>query len=229
MIDRTLLRALLPAIIALALLVAGCGDDEGNGEPQGTPTPTPEATPVLEGVSKELVDLLARGLDVTYKVTYQTTTPEGQEGDTYVVINKPPRARIDTIPVGQEQPNSLIIGGQGVAALSCSGGPNEWQCFELEGGDTSPIQTAGPVVFLRALDLTGLHVTETGSRLIADQATRCFELRADEDGFDAQAEYCLNSDGITFYTRSEVGTVEAIEVTTNVPDSAFEPPAEPQP
>lgn len=47
---------------------------------------------MLEGASKELIELLTLGLDVTYKNTPQTTTPDGQEGDTYIVINKPPRA-----------------------------------------------------------------------------------------------------------------------------------------
>jgi len=66
-----------PLIALLALLVAACGGGSGGGQQAATATP---GTPALEGAGKELLGLLAQGVQVTYKVTYQTTSPDGEQG-----------------------------------------------------------------------------------------------------------------------------------------------------
>ena len=228
MIDRTLFRALLPAILVLVLVLAGCGDDDSKDEPQDAPTPTPETTPVLEGPSKELVELLTGGLDVTYKATYQTTTPEGQEGDTYVVINRPPRARIDITSADGSEPSSVIIGGDSnTATIGCSGSAQQWECSETEPLGGSLVRTAGPFPFFSAADLQLFDVTESASRTVAGQDARCLRLiRKDQTTGDT--EYCLSRDGVPLFIAAPFGTVEATEFSVDVPDQDFTPPAEPQ-
>ena len=228
MINRALFRALLPAILGLVLLVAGCGDDESNGQARDTPTPTPQAIPVLEGASKELIELLARGLDVTYKATYQTTTPDGQKGNTYVVINKPPRARIDIISADASEPSSVIIGGDSnTETIGCSGSAEQWECSELEPFSGSLVRAAGPFPFFSATDLQLFDVTEAESRTVAGQDARCLRLRP-RDRPSEDTEYCLSTDGVPLYTNSLFGTVEATEFSAQVSGQDFVPPAEPQ-
>lgn len=220
-----LVRAFLPMAV-LVLVAAACGG--GNGNEQKKATETGGATPILEGASKELFELLAGGLDVTYKATYQTTTPEGQEGDTYVVINKPARARIDIISADASEPSSVIIGGDSnTETIGCSGSAEQWECSEIEPLGGSLVRAAGPFPFFSATDLQLFDVMESESRAVAGQDARCLQLsprdRASED-----TVYCFTADGVPLYTASPFGTVEATEFSTQVVDRDFEPPAQPQ-
>ncbi len=211
-------------IVLLALLVAACGGGSGGGQQAATDTAQP--TPVLEGVSKELIELLGRGTQVSYRATYVTASPEGEAGDSYVVFNKPPLTRIDTVPAGSTAPSSLVIGGgKETTTIACSGGPNVWKCSEIEPLGDSLLAAAGPIIFLRPADVTQVPVAEAQGRSIAGQATRCFRIGAEEQPGGA-AEYCLTADGVALITSSQVGTVEATTYSTAVTDADFAPPAQ---
>ena len=207
-----------------ALLLVACGDGEEGARTAGTPPPSL----VLEGASAALVDSLTQGLSSTYKVTYETRSPEGEEGDTYIVFNKPPLTRIDTIPPRSSHPSSLLIGGESAAAVSCSGGPRQWECSEIEPVGDSLLTAAGPVVFLRATDVTSFDVREAEELRVAGQPTRCFRLSPRQGKKGDVAKYCLNPNGVPLYTSADFGIVEAIEFSAEVSDQEFVPPVEPQ-
>jgi hypothetical protein len=211
-------------IMMLGLLTGACG--RGGGNEQGD-TETPQPTPVLEGASKELIELLGRGTQISYKITYRTASPEGEPGDSYVIFNRPPQTRIDTISAGSVAPSSLIIGWDKKArTISCAGGPSAWRCDEIEPLGDSLLAAAGPIIFLSPADVASFPVSEAEERTVAGQATRCFQLSAGQEA-GGPAEYCLNADGVALFTSSQVGTVEASAYSMTVSDADFEPPAQP--
>jgi hypothetical protein len=224
----------LLTILVTVLAAGSCGGDGDRGiaSPETTaaatdaPSGTPLSTPVSGGASAILVDLFTSGLNATYTVTYETTLAEGSEGDRFVVFNRPPLTRIDTIPADSSEPFSLIIGGGGAATVSCSGGPDQWQCFETEPLGDSLLFTAGPFVFLDTDDLASFDVSETEGRTLAGQPARCFRLRPRQGETDEELEYCLNSDGVPLFSAPLFGSVEATEVSLDVSEQDFAPPAE---
>ena len=234
---ETVPRRVVLLTILVAILAAGaCGGDEDRNTASpdttaaasDTRSATPLSSPVSGDASAILVNLFNDGLNATYKVTYETTLSEGDEGDSYVVFNRLPLTRIDTIPANSSEPYSLIIGGEGTATVSCSGGPDQWQCFETERFGGPLLFTAGPFVFFDADDLASFDVSETEGRTLAGQSARCFQLRPRVGQADEPLEYCLNGDGVPLFSAPLFGRVEATEVSLDVSEQDFAPPAEPQ-
>ncbi len=216
----------LPAILLLVLLAYACGDEEAVPPPDPT---VPGPTPVLEGVAATFRDLLTEGLDSTYKVTYQTTTPEGDKHDSYVIFNRPPLARVDLIPLDPVDLSSIIIGGnEESVTVSCSGREGEWECFEIQAFRGSILADAGPIIFFTATDLVSFDVSETEGRTLTGQAARCFRLTPRQGAAGEDTEFCLNMDGVPLYARADFGTVEATEFSVEVSQQDFVSPVDPQ-
>jgi len=224
---KTLLRVPLVTMTAVLLLAVACGGQEKSAPT--TPTEalsgTPPSSPVSGDASATLLDLLAGGLDIIYKVTYQTTAPDG---NTYVVFNRPPDTRIDTVAPGSSEPSSSIIAAQGPGMVSCSGGPDHWECSEVPPPEDPLVVAASPVIFPKAADLESFEVSETGARQIAGEAARCFRLHARQEEAGREVEYCLNSDGVPLFSAGPFGSALATEFSVDVSDDDFTPPAEPR-
>jgi len=217
--------AFLP-IAVLALLVAACGG--GKGSEQKTPTATPGAPATLEGLAKDYYETVLRGYSATFKVTYETRSSDGTQGDTTVIYSKPPFSRRDTVPAGSTIASSTLISrGRDEKGISCSHDQN-WKCSAIDPLADSLLRTAGPVVFLEPTDLVSYTVTEEERRMIAGQDARCFKLQPKPPD-EEPLEYCFNSNGVPLYSAPLFGTVEATEYTADVADDAFTPPAQPQP
>jgi hypothetical protein len=207
----------MPLLAAFVLFAASCGGSNGSGSQE--PTPDLDETGVI------LLDLLAQGLESTYQATYRTETPEGDEHDKYIVLNKPPLARIDIVP--PVDPPSTII-DQETATVACSGSPDDWECSEIPSLGDSIIAVAGPVgLFTSTADLASFNVVETDMRPIAGQDARCFQLNPREGEPVGAAEYCLSAAGVPLSVVSPFGTVEAMDFSLEVSDLAFSPPTEP--
>ncbi len=210
----------MPLLAAFVLLAASCGGGT-NGSGGQEPTPDLDETGVI------LLDLLAQGLESTYQVTYRTETPEGDQHDKYIVLNKPPLARIDIVP--PVDPPSTII-DQETATVACSGTPDGWECSEIPSLGDSIIAVAGPVgLFTSTADLASFDVVETDMRALVGQDARCFLLSPREGEPVGAAEYCLSAAGVPLSVAGPFGTVEATDFSLEVSDLAFiAPPGPPQ-
>lgn len=225
-----LIIATLAGMLAGALACGGGGSDKEE-QPTGTigETAVSDATPVLDAVSQEFADLLDQGLTASFVVTYETSSPDGEEGDVYVIFNDPPHSRIDTQPAADTESESTIIGGDASTdTFGCSGGPDQWTCENIAPLGDSLLSAAGPIAYLQPSDLELFDISETAGRSVAGQEAQCYAL-VPREGSDVEAgEYCFNSEGIPLYTSSSSGTVEAIELSREVSPEDFEPPAEPE-
>ena len=217
-----LVRA-FPLMVVLALVLAACGGGSGGGGQAATATPGASA-----GASAQLLGLLDQGLRATYRATYKTASPDGEVGAGYVVFNRPPQTRIDTVAVGSSAATELIIGGdQTTATVGCVGGPDQWACESISPLGDSLLKAAGPIRFLSATDLELFDAVKADNRAVAGQITRCFQLNPREGTGGTTGEYCLTADGVPLYTVSSFGTVEAAEFSSDVSDEDFVAPAAP--
>ena len=214
--------SLLLGLLLLVLLATACGEDDGDATANGTEE---ASTPALKGAAADFMALLTIGLDSTYTATYETTTPEGDLGDLYIVTNSPPQTRIDTIALGSSSPTTAIISGD-TLTIGCGNGPETWECVEIEPLGDSLLTAASPIVYFTSTDLASFDVVELDSRTLVGQAARCFGLRAQNDGTVGDTEYCLAADGVPLTTTSPFGTVEVTELSREVSDEDFLPPAE---
>lgn len=218
MLHNSFRRVFLPAIVVLFLLATACGGDS-DGSSEGAPTV------ILEGASRIFLELLNRGLEETYTITYQTPSFEGDDVETYVFVSKPPRTRIQFATGDPSEPSSLIIGDAN-GAVSCSRGPAEWECFNIEPLGQSLLYSAGPFTLFSPDDLLSFNVREISGRRLTDQDARCFQLLPKQG--EEVLEYCFNGDGVPLYSAPLFGNVEAVEFSLEVSDQEFVPPAEPQ-
>lgn len=220
------LRSTFLPILLTALFAAACG---GSSTGANRATETPETAPALTGPSKDLVDLLDRGTQVQYKIGYRAHSLEGEEGDGYVVFNRPPLTRIDTVSPTLQAVTSLVIGGnEKTQTVSCSGGVNRWKCYKIEPLGASLLRSASPIIYVDPAEIDQFEVTEGPQREIAGEPARCFRLVPKDQEEEASAEYCLRADGVPLYTSSLTGIVEAWAVSADVSGEDFTPPAEPQ-
>ena len=195
-----------------------------NGGGGDSPTPTPIIT--LTGTRAELDNLVNRMESLTFRVVYQVEGASGEELERLVITNLPPRTRVDTIPAGGTEAVSSFIGtGDGDLVISCENGPANWECHEIDDLGQSILRTAAPVTFFPRSALQTYQVTEIEGREIAGQQARCFEIDPPEE---AAIEHCFTDDGILLYSSPTFGTVQAVELSRDVAEDAFEPPADPQ-
>lgn len=210
-------------VIALvgAALIACADEDAEIADMTSTPLPV-----TLTGAHAEVQTLLTAMESAEFRVIYELTVSPNDEPELRVIYNAPPRTRIDTIPAGEQEPASTLIGtGDGHSAISCEGGPGDWRCSEIADLGQSVLRTAAPITFFPRHALASYGVAPLDGRNIASEDARCFEIRPPEEGV---IEYCFTDDGILVYSSPTFGTLRAIELSREVPDDAFSPPANPE-
>ena len=193
------------------------------GNTPGTSTPVTGATAApTAGSAGALIDLLNAGANATFRVTYRSTFPGGDECDQVTIFNRPPLTRVDVGPPGSTTPQSVTIGRNGGATVNCSGVP-KWECLQINELGSSLLAAAGPIILPGPSDFASGVVTEIAERTVAGQPTRCFDLTPPGES-SKKLEYCLNAEGVPLYSTSTTGTVEATSISTSVTDADFRLP-----
>lgn len=228
-------RRIVLAAVAVAAVAAGAAvllqlddDDEptpadsGSG-PGEVSLPDDDSASELTALGDELVALLAGRADLTYHASYEADGGEEALGGTVAVEEfraGSDRLRSDTRTDGLEgasETRTIVVGGQTVA---CARTDDEPFACVLEAG-----AAADPFLGSLREQLAGVAVEETATTAVGGRAARCFTFVAE----DAPRELCLDERGIPL--RIAVGdlvlTLTSLE--DDVPDDAFDPPAEPVP
>lgn len=230
-------RWLLTAALAAALLggaSVACDDDDGGGgtgaevdrdyvlrETDGALAVTPvvvedeDATGSLGPEAEELLALMNRGLTATYTARYESSSPEGDPGDSYVIHNRPPLVRIETIAPDTGETGLILVAQFGGRTASCSRENDAWVCLSIDPLGTTALIDAGPIIFPGADDLAGAEVRELPSETIAGQSARCVEL-VDPESEASAGQYCLNDAGVILRNSGDFGSVVAVEYAPSV-------------
>lgn len=227
---KMIVAAAAVAAAAVAVWFFGTRDD-GGGSAHDVPTnetvataPTATTLP-LDDAGSELADLLARSRDATFHATYEATKPATTEGgvaERYTVdlFRDAGRTRQDTATAlsGGDYLTSGIL-RDGVSIVCAKQGTADWVCSQNEVDDES----VADGIFGQIVDqLGGVEVTAT-DETIDGREVRCFSYETAE----GPGSMCLTGEGIP--VRILGGDTELVltELTDDVPDDAFEPPAEP--
>ena len=185
-------------------------------ETQTTADPSPRA-------SDAFAALWLAAQQTPYKVRYETSF-KGDKGASYVIFNKPPLGRVDTIPSGGSQPFSQLFVDADGRAIRCTPLAEQLQCVSIEPFATPLPLAAGPIVFPPTAPFDSYGVTELDSQVFAGMPARCFHLASTKEGIDADYCFSLNDAPVPLYGRGTFGVVQASEVSSTVSDGDFVAP-----
>jgi len=188
------------ALLALSLTACPGGAVPVASAPSLAPTTDPD---------KALLDLL-RARKAAYEVTYEYHVPAGRV--ILVEYVKPPYYRRDWLA------SRWITRPEGTFRCGSSGA--ELVCFLLAAPGATPQPGAlGPPVL--PTDLTGWDLTFTGTKTVAGESTRCYDLTNTKGG-GSQTIACYTSEGIPLYVDvASAPTMTATSFSTNVNDADF--------
>ena len=158
----------------------------------------------------------------TYRVRYETSSETGEKGDSYVVFNRPPSARVDTISEGATKPSSQINVGRDGSTVACSFDGGDRSCGKIQSFDAPLPLAAGPIVFPAAGSFGSISVADLDGKTIAGASARCFRVLPADAG-DA-AEYCFSAENVPVYASGTFGLVQASELSS-ASDADFDLPA----
>jgi len=220
----------LLALVALGLLAGACGDDAPSaGEARADQARRAAAE---AGLDDEVADVLARAaasIDETYRVVYELEDPEG--GTRRVVVTqRPPDRRVDVSAADGTEDATVDVGGRTHQCTRPPGG--DWTCEELgrpravAGFDEAAVEELAEAL-AGAADDYDLAVED---REVAGAGTSCIvtRLRADAAGdpaLGAEGALCVAETGALLLVERPVGTLRALEYSTDVGDGAFDLPA----
>jgi len=193
-------RSVGVALLALSLTACPSGAVPVASAPSLAPTTDPD---------KALLDLL-RARKAAYEVTYEYYVPAGRV--ILVEYVKPPYYRRDWLA------SRWITRPEGTFRCGSSGA--ELVCFLLAAPGATPQPGAlGPPVL--PTDLTGWDLTFTGTKTVAGESTRCYDLTNTKGG-GSQTIACYTSEGIPLYVDvASAPTMTATRFSTNVNDADF--------
>ncbi len=162
------------------------------------------------------------GQQATYKVRYQTSAEGGDEGDSYVVFNLAPRARVDTIPAGSDTASvQIAVDGAG-KTIGCSSEAGNRDCVDMQPFGAPLPLSAGPIVFPPSGTFGTLDIKEVDGREVANENTRCFSIASPSNEPDGDLDYCFSASGVPLYAKGPTGVVEASELSGSVSDADFD-------
>ncbi len=147
-----------------------------------------------------------------YQVRYETSSETGEAGDSYVVFNRPPNARVDTIAAGANTPSSQVIVAADGSTVACSFDGGEPSCGQITSFDAPLPLAAGPIVFPTAGSFDSIIVAELESKEIAGVTARCFNVSQADAG--NSADYCFSADNVPVYGSGMFGVVRASKLSS---------------
>lgn len=176
------------------------------------------ATEDLSEEARDLVELLEAGRTTTYHVRYEGSSPDAP--DTVIKLEtwqRPPRVRQDSEVVAGgriARTRSIVLPTGGVRCTSVASAP--WTCREAAAGELrTDAVTADILQRLREGEVRSRFTTIDGRQV------RCFTLTRAE----GTTELCTNDDGVPIRVRAGASELQAVELSTDVGDDVFAPPA----
>lgn len=225
-----LLVLLLVAVAVAVVVLVVSGDDDGDAADDAEaaterdlPTPPPPVSGGIDAEGQELLDLLEAGNERTYHASYAVTGDPDVIGDELRidVWRRDGAVRQDLHQVTANgtvdtasfiSPDGEVVGCQRIDE-------GAWTCALQSAGDEF---TEAGLFGTLARELEGADVTATDDT-VADRDARCFTV-ARSGGEESQ---CMSLDGIPLSRVGGGAELVLDDLSEDVPDDIFTPPAEP--
>lgn len=218
------MRSATALVVAAALLVGACADDDSPGDRRAAQA---RAAAVEAGLSEEVADFLglaARGATATYQATY----PGAEDGTTLVVANRPPERRVDVLRGDDVLEVRLVVDGE---ALECR--PDE-RSDRIESCTRTDALVEPPGLFrAAALDRLAESLADriddfdfdVVDERVAGVDARCLLTERKEgrrrSDLGERGEICVSPDGVLLRVEQGREILEATDYTTAIPDGTF--------
>lgn len=228
--DGAIARRARPLLAALGLLAGACGDDApGAGEARADQAREAAAAAGLGDDVADVLALAASSVDGTFRVVYELEDPGG--GTRRVAVTqRPPDRRVDVTSADGTRDATIDVDGRTRSCTQPPGG--EWVCEEL-GRPTAETAFDQAAVDALAEALAGAvddYAITVEQREVAGTDAECIvtRLRSDAAGDPAlgsEGTLCVAPTGAVLLVERPVGTLRALEHSTDVDDAAFELPS----
>jgi hypothetical protein len=218
------------AVATAALALAGCGDDG--------PSEAEQRAEQLEGAAAEaglpddVADLLAdaaRGVDGTYRVTYELADESGGPPQRLTIVQAPPNRRFDVDRA--DGPDTATIGtAAGTQQCERPDDDQPYTCELVAGATLSGVFSEQQVAELTdaLTEAAPSYDFAVEDRTIAGVEARCLvatrRREVEDPSLGEAATLCLSPEGAQLLVDSPSGTIRAVEYSPEVADDAFVPP-----
>lgn len=212
---------LAAAVVAFVVLNEDDEDDPGTAPPVTSELPDPLADPA-DPDTAELGELLEAGRTGTHHARYVLAdeSPEAVASPVELEVWRDGgRLRQDTASEVEGQAvhtSSFVL--DDTVVLCTRAGEADWSCAE-----STPSGTESAGIIGTVLDqLAGSEVTPRDDE-IDGRTVRCFAF----SGADGDGDLCVTPEGVPVRLQYQGAAMNLTELDDDVPDDAFEPPAEP--
>jgi hypothetical protein len=221
---------LVVLLAAMALSLNACGDGGGSGDDRPGQARDVGRDAGLPDEVQRFLALAATGLQSTFQVTYESTSPGG--AGRVVVTQRPPDRRVDIEGATGAVDTTMVVDGATYQCSRSTGG--EWRCLEVRGPAPPSVVSFDADALARTTDaLTAARddydfVIE--ERDIADVSASCLitTLKAGRQASASQSPagtLCLSPEGASLWVERPGERLAASRYTTAVDDGLFVLPA----
>lgn len=175
-----------------------------------------EAAPSAGGASNgttsaspSFADLVAKGRDLRYTVSYRMTTSGAGalNGTMTQYYGGPDEYRIDST-VGPTTTRTYVVNGTVTTCFSTSG---SWYCTQQQAQSANGTAQSAPSASASAYSSSAYAKTSTGTETIAGTSAHCFRVVSN----GTSADYCLSPEGIPLKTDITAGSVRTTMIATS--------------
>jgi hypothetical protein len=235
----TRLRALSLAVLLLAAAgISACGSSSSDDATDTTEASSSKTTASDSNDNGSSVDDFAsdlqKGKNVEFDATYESKTSGGTDASTFRVAQKKPKSLFET--TSGDSTTTIINDGTDTFVCSKSG-TEDVTCIKSPSGSGAS-SAAAPMLALvdagniaqtlRGYDrLPGIDVSRSSKTFAGEKAT-CVSVKVRGGGAGNDGTWCATDSGVIAYVESGGSTLELTDFSTDVSDSTFELPAEPQ-
>lgn len=183
-------------------------------------------TQTADNVGSELANLLGQKSSLTYMVDYTVKSTDMADSQMKQYMKGTDKIRFDTTSEDGEARIFWIDS----ALYMCTKDSGEWMCLSGSEGEEFDMESQTVEDDLQT-NIDDYEVSNLPSRTIAGTLASCYNIVVET----GSVEYCLSPEGVTVYMKTSSTYGEdsfememiATSYSTNVPDSAFDLPAEP--
>ena len=203
------MKKLVFALFFISLLLVACKEEGGK---------TTNVSSSKESTDSGDLSKILSERATTYKVSYDTSALPGSGGEITMAF-KGGKIRYDTVTEAEGQKTTTSVFMIDGKNYICMEKPQK-MCIISSSGEATPATGTEEI----EKNPNNYKMVPLPSKTIAGTTAKCFRVTSGTTSSDV----CYSKEGVMLYIKSNEMEMTATSYTTNVPDSTFELPSQPQ-